>query len=221
MAPTDTGGVFNKLRRTVTTKSSNTSPRTLSKSATSLTPKPQSLKRSPTLSPPIQPAAVSPELQPRSIARSNTLPVRKAANPEEVPMTLPKEPLTPPLEPADNSGTDVQWTLLKCKGMVNLHVITVPTSISSLNHKDAFLLYPCLFRKLSQTALTSMVSFPLTDEGGQTPLAKSRRNSQRTAEPLLSEEYNRRKSICALASRVIYVWIGAQATAIKRDAITR
>ncbi|KAJ1954876.1 hypothetical protein EC988_002194 [Linderina pennispora] len=219
MVSNNTGGVFNKLRRTVTSKSSTVNPRTLSKSATSPTLKPLSLKRSPTLSPRMQPATVSPEPQSRSILRSNTLPVRKAE--PEAPMALPKEPLTPPLEPTDDGGTDVQWTLLKCKGMVNLHVVTVPTSISSLNHKDAFLLYPCLFRKLSQTALTSMVSFPLADEEGHTSLAKSRRNSQRNAEPLLAQEYNRRKSICAMASRVIYVWIGAHAAAIKRDAITR
>ncbi|KAJ1945761.1 hypothetical protein GGF37_001537 [Kickxella alabastrina] len=38
---------------------------------------------------------------------------------------------------------------------------------------------------------------------------------------LLDQEYNRRKSICSLAARVVYVWIGAHASAIKRDAITR
>ncbi|KAJ2555667.1 hypothetical protein EV175_002210, partial [Coemansia sp. RSA 1933] len=33
--------------------------------------------------------------------------------------------------------------------------------------------------------------------------------------------YDRRKSICSLASRIIYVWIGAHSSAIKRDAIMR
>ncbi|KAJ2357206.1 hypothetical protein GGF43_001607 [Coemansia sp. RSA 2618] len=38
---------------------------------------------------------------------------------------------------------------------------------------------------------------------------------------LLAQEYSRRKSVCSLASRTVYIWLGAHASAIKRDAIMR
>ncbi|KAJ2786816.1 hypothetical protein GGI15_001227 [Coemansia interrupta] len=126
----------------------------------------------------------------------------------------------------DNSGSfEAQWAMFKCKGMLNLHVVSVPAAVSSLNHKDAFLLYPCLFRRINDATLaTSLMQTPSPSEDGvstgdATPVAL--RHSQMPQGPLLNQEYSRRKSICSFASRVIYVWVGAHASAIKRDAITR
>ncbi|KAJ1964526.1 hypothetical protein GGI12_001371 [Dipsacomyces acuminosporus] len=133
------------------------------------------------------------------------------------------------------SASDVQWTMLKCKGVLNLHVVSVPASASSLNHKDAFLLYPCLYRKLDSKLILSSMSFSLSGDasssaatlassvgdGAFDAAAASAHHRASQYGPLLAQEYNRRKSICALASRTIYVWIGTHATAIKRDAIVR
>ncbi|KAJ2376920.1 hypothetical protein GGI05_006939, partial [Coemansia sp. RSA 2603] len=126
----------------------------------------------------------------------------------------------------DNPGSaEVQWTMLKCKGMMNLHIVSVPPAIGSLNHKDAFLFYPCLFRRINDGALSTLLmqtpspSDDVFSSGETSPVAL--RHSQMPHGPLLNQEYTRRKSICSLASRVIYVWIGAHASAIKCDAVTR
>ncbi|KAJ2867006.1 hypothetical protein GGH94_001173 [Coemansia aciculifera] len=139
---------------------------------------------------------------------------------------------TPPLITSlgeDDDTFEAQWIMLKCKGMVNLHVVSVPASISSLNHKDAFLFYPCLFRKLSATRVSGLgatvspalknaateLSFTLLDAQSSAGMSRLHVGT------LLAQEYNRRKSICSLASRVIYAWIGAHASVLKRDAIIR
>ncbi|KAJ2722575.1 hypothetical protein GGI07_003218 [Coemansia sp. Benny D115] len=132
---------------------------------------------------------------------------------------------TSPRESVNGEDTfEAQWALFKCKGMVNLHVASVPVSVSSLNHKDAFLFYPCLFRHIGDGALPLPVPSSVQSDDGSSATESSTsgvRHSQMPYGPLLAQEYSRRKSICALASRVIYVWIGAHAAAIKRDAITR
>ncbi|KAJ2621855.1 hypothetical protein GGI25_003165 [Coemansia spiralis] len=116
-----------------------------------------------------------------------------------------------------------RWTLLKCKGMLNLHVVSVPTSISSLNHKDTFLFYPCVLRKTDNHGKPiNSAGFSGKQANSSAHLSQYDTSSPRiNNEVLLAQEYSRRKSICSLASRVIYVWIGAHSSAIKRDAIMR
>ncbi|KAJ2455959.1 hypothetical protein EV183_000302 [Coemansia sp. RSA 2336] len=119
-----------------------------------------------------------------------------------------------------------RWTMLKCKGMENLHVVSVPARCESLNHKDAFLFYPCVFHSLDtahhaaeNAAGTSAADAASADYA---LAAKGTSDTRRVhSGTLLSQEYNRRKSVYSLASRTIYVWLGAHASAIKRDAITR
>ncbi|KAJ1856873.1 hypothetical protein LPJ76_002150 [Coemansia sp. RSA 638] len=118
-----------------------------------------------------------------------------------------------------------RWTMLKCKGMDNLHVVSVPAAIGSLNHKDAFLFYPCLFHTPDPSQPASKPQ-PTANKAGNL-----RENDMDSYEAmgakrmhggtLLAQEYSRRKSVCLLASRTIYIWLGAHASPIKRDAITR
>ncbi|KAJ2667516.1 hypothetical protein IW148_000211 [Coemansia sp. RSA 1199] len=118
-----------------------------------------------------------------------------------------------------------RWTMLKCKGMDNLHVVSVPAAIGSLNHKDAFLFYPCLFHTPDPSQPASKPQ-PTANKAGNL-----RENNMDSYEAmgakrmhggtLLAQEYSRRKSVCLLASRTIYIWLGAHASPIKRDAITR
>ncbi|KAJ1816502.1 hypothetical protein LPJ75_002002, partial [Coemansia sp. RSA 2598] len=126
--------------------------------------------------------------------------------------------------PGHSSAFEAHWALFKCKGMLNLHVVSVPPAVSSLNHKDAFLFYPCLFRRVNELPFAESAQnlSPSDDSSsvGDSP-ANTLRHSRMPHGPLLAQEYSRRKSICSLASRVIYVWIGTHASAIKRDAITR
>ncbi|KAJ2797671.1 hypothetical protein H4R21_004229, partial [Coemansia helicoidea] len=96
--------------------------------------------------------------------------------------------------PPAASPFDVRWTMLKCKGAVDLHMVSVAASASSLNHKDVFLLYPCVLHS--------------PGAGG---------DHQPTA---AAHEQNRRKSVCSLGSHVVFVWLGACASPTKRDAIT-
>ncbi|KAJ2461116.1 hypothetical protein GGF42_000401 [Coemansia sp. RSA 2424] len=128
----------------------------------------------------------------------------------------------------DEDTFEAQWIMLKCKGMVNLHIVSVPASISSLNHKDAFLFYPCLFRKLSTAhgpaSGAALLALNNAAIEASSPISGAQSNSSMSrlyASTLLAQEYNRRKSICSLASRVVYAWIGAHASVIKRDAIIR
>ncbi|KAJ2742610.1 hypothetical protein GGI20_004355 [Coemansia sp. BCRC 34301] len=123
----------------------------------------------------------------------------------------------------DEDALEAQWIMLKCKGMVNLHVVSVPARISSLNHKDAFLFYPCLFRKLNSTHAPGSGVASLAYQNVAIEASPSRSDSQSRlhTSTLLTQEYNRRKSICSLASRAVYAWIGAHASVVKRDAIIR
>ncbi|KAJ2501448.1 hypothetical protein IWW47_003106, partial [Coemansia sp. RSA 2052] len=128
----------------------------------------------------------------------------------------------------DEDTFEAQWIMLKCKGMANLHIVSVPASISSLNHKDAFLFYPCLFRKLSTAhgpgSGAALLALNNAAIEASSPISDAQSNSSMSrlhASTLLAQEYNHRKSICSLASRVVYAWIGAHASVIKRDAIIR
>ncbi|KAJ2492026.1 hypothetical protein IWW37_001740 [Coemansia sp. RSA 2050] len=154
----------------------------------------------------------------------------ESASPVPGPLHTPTQP--PSLGDGDSDDDDIfeaQWIMLKCKGMVNLHVVSVPTSISSLNHKDAFLFYPCLFRKLSATHMSGLgAAASRALNNGAIDSSSALIDAQSSASmtrlhmgTLLTQEYNRRKSICSLASRVIYVWVGAHASVIKRDAAVR
>ncbi|KAJ1728562.1 hypothetical protein LPJ61_003974, partial [Coemansia biformis] len=108
-----------------------------------------------------------------------------------------------------NGALDVRWTMLKCKGATDLHVVSVPTSTSSLNHKDAFLFYPCLLRRPGACQLASSAAHsPAADERAQPGT-------------LPAHKYSGHKSAYSPASRAVYVWLGAHSSAIKRDAITR
>ncbi|KAJ2713864.1 hypothetical protein H4R19_002036, partial [Coemansia spiralis] len=102
---------------------------------------------------------------------------------------------TPQNDAAASTSFDVHWTMLKCKGASDFHVVSVAASASSLNHNDVFLFYPCLLHRPA----------PGTGADNQCKAA---------------HEHSRRKSVCALASHTIYVWLGARASAAKRDAIT-
>ncbi|KAJ2857354.1 hypothetical protein J3B02_001053, partial [Coemansia erecta] len=126
--------------------------------------------------------------------------------------------------PGHLGAFEAHWALFKCKGMLNLHVVSVPPTVASLNHKDAFLFYPCLFRRVNELSLVENAQPPLPSDDSSSAgdsSANALRHSRMPHGPLLAQEYSRRKSICSLASRVIYVWIGTHASAIKRDAITR
>ncbi|KAJ2849987.1 hypothetical protein IWW36_002250 [Coemansia brasiliensis] len=116
-----------------------------------------------------------------------------------------------------------RWTMLKCKGMENLHVVSVPARCESLNHKDAFLFYPCLFHSLDAAQYAAeALNISAADTANNTLTAKPACGTKRVhGGTLLAQEYNRRKSVYSLASRTIYIWLGAHASAIKRDAITR
>ncbi|KAJ2233997.1 hypothetical protein IWW45_003749 [Coemansia sp. RSA 485] len=123
-----------------------------------------------------------------------------------------------------SSSFEAHWALFKCKGMLNLHIVSVPPAICSLNHKDAFLFYPCLFRRVNEMPFSENAQPPSVPDDSSSvsdSLTNTLRHSRMPHGPLLAQEYSRRKSICSLASRVIYVWIGTHASAIKRDAITR
>ncbi|KAJ2831338.1 hypothetical protein GGI24_001609 [Coemansia furcata] len=209
--------MLTKLRRSVSYKKSPTSP----------TPEPTRRSRTIVVSPKklVRTATETPFLS-LTAAHSEAAGRISAAKPASG--TLPA-PTRPANLRDDDDMFEAQWIMLKCKGMVNLHVVSVPVSISSLNHKDAFLFYPCLFRKLGTTHVTGFgtVASPAlrnaaTDPSSYSLDSQSSANMSRLhVATLLTQEYNRRKSICSLVSRVIYVWIGAHASVIKRDAITR
>ncbi|KAJ2651953.1 hypothetical protein IWW40_001501 [Coemansia sp. RSA 1250] len=118
-----------------------------------------------------------------------------------------------------------RWTMLKCKGMENLHVVSVPARCESLNHKDAFLFYPCVFHSLDTAHHVAENAGASAADAASTDYALTAKGTGGTKRvhsgTLLAQEYNRRKSVYSLASRTIYIWLGAHASAIKRDAITR
>ncbi|KAJ2162336.1 hypothetical protein GGF46_000700 [Coemansia sp. RSA 552] len=122
--------------------------------------------------------------------------------------------------PATEDTFAPRWSMFKCKGAANLHIVSVPASVSSINHKDAFLFYPCLIHSPDPRRLSAASCSQIEDRGsglGGSGTARDRLHGG----TLLSQEYNRRKSVCSLASCVIYVWLGAHSSAIKRDAVTR
>ncbi|KAJ2794047.1 hypothetical protein H4R20_006353 [Coemansia guatemalensis] len=131
---------------------------------------------------------------------------------------------------SSDGGVDSRWTMLMCKGTTDLHVVSVPTDISSMNHKDTFLLYPRLLRKQDTHQMSAGVTYCST-KGGPTVKHSPKHNTDMYIptkdnallghQELSSSSSSRYKSVCSLASRVIYVWLGTHSSAIKRDAITR
>ncbi|KAJ2356901.1 hypothetical protein H4S01_006606, partial [Coemansia sp. RSA 2610] len=158
-----------------------------------------------------------------------TAPPKAAAAPSSVAVgsaDVPKRPQTADSVPEDKFVA--RWTMLKCKGMENLHVVSVPASFRSLNHRDTFLFYPCLFHTLDSGQSAARALPPPAAEdgaaelGSEYPTAFELTSAKRVhSGALLAQEYSRRKSVGMLASRTIYVWLGAHASAIKRDAVTR
>ncbi|KAJ2262070.1 hypothetical protein GGI01_001811 [Coemansia sp. RSA 376] len=210
--------MLTKLRRSVSSKKSAKSPTPeLARRSHTIVASPKKLIRAATVAPLLPLTAAHSEFAGR---------IDTATRP--VSGTLHTPPPTVSLCEYDDIF-EAQWIMLKCKGMVNLHVVSVPASISSLNHKDTFLFYPCLFRKLGATRISgsgtaaSLALKNITTESSSSLLdAQSSANTSRLhMGTLLTQEYNRRKSICSLESRVIYAWIGAHASVIKRDAIIR
>ncbi|KAJ1821649.1 hypothetical protein LPJ60_002492 [Coemansia sp. RSA 2675] len=213
--------MLTKLRRSVSTKKTPKSP----------TPEPARRSHTVVVSPKkLTRSTTERRLPPLAAAHSGAVHNIESVNPAHRALNKPTQP--PSFDDDDDDDDDLfeaQWILLKCKGMVNLHVVSVPASVSSLNHKDAFLFYPCLFRKLGTThasglgaaasqALDNVTAEPsaaLLDAPSSASLTRLHMGT------LLAQEYNRRKSICSLASRAIYAWIGAHASAIKRDAVIR
>ncbi|KAJ2615118.1 hypothetical protein H4S08_001403 [Coemansia sp. RSA 1365] len=124
-------------------------------------------------------------------------------------------------------GFDLRWTMLMCKGTTDLHVVSVPTDISSMNHKDTFLLYPRLLRNQKTRQTSTDMGYFSAEE--MTAVKRSyKRNTDiytptRVSALLDRQEYKNKtcKPVCSLASRVVYVWLGTHSSAIKRDAITR
>ncbi|KAJ2828423.1 hypothetical protein IWW50_001394 [Coemansia erecta] len=153
-------------------------------------------------------------------------PVSTAPSPSRASIDVLKRPQTAGSVPED--AFVARWTMLKCKGMENLHVVSVPASVDSLNHKDAFLFYPCLFHTPdpSQAITTAQPALATVREaavlGEESTYGYEMADVKRVhGGALLAQEYSRRKSVCSLASRTVYIWLGAHASAIKRDAIMR
>ncbi|KAJ2078779.1 hypothetical protein H4R24_004249 [Coemansia sp. RSA 988] len=120
-----------------------------------------------------------------------------------------------------------RWIMLMCKGTTDLHVVSVPTDISSMNHKDTFLLYPCVLRNHDKHQTSMGIAH--RSAGGRTTVNHSPKHNADMLIPtkdtmlLGHQECNisRFNSVCSLTSREIYVWLGAHSSPIKRDAITR
>ncbi|KAJ2498513.1 hypothetical protein GGH96_004237 [Coemansia sp. RSA 1972] len=159
-------------------------------------------------------------------ALPNAKPATAASNSACANTAAPTRPQTAGSDSED--AYVARWTMLKCKGMDNLHVVSVPAAIGSLNHKDAFLFYPCLFHTPDPSQPASK---PQPTQSTANNAGNLRENDMYRYEAmgakhmhggtLLAQEYSRRKSVCLLASRTIYIWLGAHASPIKRDAITR
>ncbi|PIA14412.1 hypothetical protein COEREDRAFT_82702 [Coemansia reversa NRRL 1564] len=124
-------------------------------------------------------------------------------------------------------GFNLRWKMLMCKGTADLHVVSVPTNISSMNHKDTFLLYPCLLRNQGMRQTSTDMEYLSVEERASVKHSSKRNTdihtSTRDSALLDREEYKNKtcKSVCSLASHVVYVWLGTHSSAIKRDAITR
>ncbi|KAJ2781882.1 hypothetical protein H4R18_002588 [Coemansia javaensis] len=121
----------------------------------------------------------------------------------------------------DDDVFDVRWTMLMCKGAANLHVVSVPVGVSSLGHRDTFVLYPCLYHSPPPAAAAGPLLLPAASGELPPEPGHSGGGAEAHAEALLAHEYVRQRSARSLEPCAIYVWLGARASPIKRDAISR